>query len=78
MCKTNRDWLEDLTNKQLAEFLTFGIAVRSLNCHTDVFNVSIHDVARPYTSSILGIESWLSSTQEYVIVEGDAKMNENK
>ena len=55
MCKTNRDWLEDLTNKQFSEFLTFGIIVRSLNYHTDAFRVSIHDIARRYTSSTLGI-----------------------
>lgn len=70
MCKTNRDWLEDLTNKQLSEFLTCGIVVRSLSCPADDFRVSIHDIARRYTSSTLGIELWLSVTQEYVIVKG--------
>lgn len=69
--KTNRDWLEDLTNKQLSEFLTCGVVVRSLSCPTDTFRASIHDTARRYTSSTLGIESWLSATQEYVIAKGD-------
>lgn len=70
MFKTNRDWLEALTNKQLAEFLTNGIMVRSLYYHTDAFRVSIHDIARQYTSSVLGIELWLSAKQQYVIVKG--------
>lgn len=70
MCKTNRDWLEALTNKELAEFLTFGIMVRRLDYHTDAFRMSIHDIARQYTSSALGVESWLSATQQYEIVKG--------
>ena len=67
---TNRQWLESLTNRQLAEFLTHGIMVRSLNYHTDAFRVSIHDIARQYTSSTLGIELWLSATQEYALIKG--------
>ena len=67
---TNREWLMSLTNKQLAEFLTFGIMVRNLNYHTDAFRVSIHDIARQYTSSTLGVELWLSATQEYMIEKG--------
>lgn len=77
-CKTNRDWLKDLTNKQLSEFLTCGVVVRNLSCPADVFRVSIHDIARRYTSSTLGIELWLSATQEYVSVEGGARMDENE
>jgi hypothetical protein len=67
---TNRQWLEALTDKQLAEFLTFGIMVRRLNYHSDVFRVSIHDIARQYTSSTLGVELWLSATQEFTVVKG--------
>lgn len=67
---TNRQWLESLTNKQLAKFLTLGITVRSMNYHTDAFTLSIHDVARQYTSSVLGIELWLSATQQYELVKG--------
>lgn len=70
---TNRQWIESLTDRQLAEFLTFGIMVRRLNYHTDAFRVSIHDIARQYTSSTLGVESWLSATQEYAIIKGGAE-----
>lgn len=68
--KTNREWLETLTDRQLAEFFTHGIMVRNLNYHTDAFRVSVHDVARQYTSSVLGLELWLSSTIQYELFKG--------
>ena len=67
---TNRQWISEMSNKELANFLTTGILVRSVNYHTDAFLLSIHDIARRYTSSALGIELWLSATQEYTLWKG--------
>lgn len=67
--KTNRQWLESLTDRQLAEFFTLGLQVRSLHYHTEPFTVSITQIAMNYTASIAGIEVWLSMPQDYMIVE---------
>ena len=68
--KTNRQWLSEMDDKTLAEFLTLGAMVRRIDYHTDVFTLNIHDIARQYTSSALGVERWLSQPQQYVIVKG--------
>ena len=66
---TNREWLASLTDRQLAEFFTLGLQVRSLHYHTAPFTVSITRIAMGYTSSIAGIEKWLSMPQDYIVVE---------
>ena len=66
---TNRQWLESLTDKQLAEFLTHGIMVRTSYIGCPPFPISIHQIAVSYMQSTLGIEKWLSMPQEYVVVE---------
>jgi hypothetical protein len=71
--KTNRQWLTEMSNRKLAEFLTLGTMVRGANYHTDAFMLSIHDIASKYTSSVLGVELWLSATQEYEIDKGGAE-----
>lgn len=65
--KTNRQWLQSLTNKQLAEFLTFGLLVRSVHYISEPFIISISQIAMRYTASIAGIEKWLSMPQDYEI-----------
>lgn len=70
---TNRQWVEKMDNCTLAEFLTTGTLVRNLNYHSDAFFISIHDIARNYTSSKLGIEMWLSATQDYELAKGGAE-----
>lgn len=70
--KTNREWLESLTDKQLAEFFTHGLVVTDANFEYEnpyFFPMSIHQIARSYTSSILGIEKWFSMPQEYKVME---------
>jgi hypothetical protein len=67
--KTNRQWLESLTDKQLAEFFTLGLQVRSLRYHTEPFLISIVQIAMGYTASIAGIEVWLSMPQDYIVAE---------
>lgn len=67
---TNRQWLESLTDKQLAEFLTFGLLVRSVQYACEPFTISISQIAMRYTASIKGIETWLSESQDYEIEKG--------
>ena len=66
---TNRNWLESLTNNQLAKFFTLGLQVRSTHYHTDPFTISITQIAMSYTASIAGIETWLSMPQDYEVWE---------
>lgn len=68
---TNRQWLESLTNSQLAAFLTTtGLYVRSAHyAGTYATYINIREVAAQYTQSQLGIEKWLSMPQDFVIVE---------
>lgn len=66
---TNREWLLEMDDKTLAEFLTLGIMVNSLNLNTDPFRLRIHDISRQYTSSALGVEMWLSLPQQYTVVK---------
>lgn len=71
--KTNRQWLESLTNKQLAEFFTFGLLVRPVRYISEPFIISISQIAMRYTASIAGIEKWLSESQDYEIEKGDTE-----
>ena len=70
---TNRQWLESLNDRQLAEFLTFGIMVKSMHYIGHPFMVNISRIASEYTSSIAGIEKWLSMPQDYELTEGGAE-----
>jgi len=67
---TNREWLESLTDKQLAQFLTNGLRVVSAHYMGDYpFYINIVSLASKYTQSELGIEKWLSMPQDYEVVE---------
>jgi hypothetical protein len=68
--KTNRQWLVEMSDQKLAEFLTIGTMVRGVNYRTYAFVLSIHDIARRYTSSAVGIEQWFSAMQEYELDKG--------
>jgi hypothetical protein len=67
--QTNRQWLESLTDRQLAQFFTLGLQVRSLHYHTEPFPISIAQIAMSHTASIAGIETWLSMPQDYIVAE---------
>lgn len=71
--KTNRQWLYEMDDRTLAEFLTCGIYARLINYHTDPFYVNINDIGRQYTKSSIGVELWLSEPQQYEIVKGGAE-----
>ena len=65
---TNRAWLESLTNRQLADFLTHGLILRlkaepaSIDCH------SIKDILWRNTKSDEAVTNWLSQNQEYEVI----------
>ena len=70
---TNRQWIESLTNRQLAEFLTYGIMVRNNYLDCIPFPISIHQIGGSYMQSTLGIEKWLEMPQDYEIVKGSER-----
>ena len=65
--KTNREWLESLTDRQLAEFLTSGLWVCSTHYVSEPFMISINRISMNYTTSTAGVEKWLSMSQDYEI-----------
>lgn len=67
---TNRQWLETLTDKQLALFFTSGLLVRSHYYNDELFMISITQISMNYISSVAGIERWLSMQQDYDIEKG--------
>ena len=68
--KTNRQWLESLTDKQLAEFFTCGIVVTSAHYEGVLpHSISSQQISGSYIQSTLGIEKWLSMPQDYIVVE---------
>lgn len=76
---TNRQWLESLTDKELAEFLTCGLYVHSLysyegNVPTSLdYVVTLRMVTGRYTQSHLGLAEWLQSKQEYEVIREEDK-----
>ena len=64
---TNRQWLESLSEFQLAAFHTTGIPVRMINFHTQPFPIDVWTIAHQYIDSVLGINTWLNEPQEYCL-----------
>ena len=75
---TNRQWLESLSNKQLAEFLTCGLYVHDL-CKIEgnlpegaVFIrdrvMDFNAIKMRYTQSHIGVAYWLDSPQEFEVI----------
>jgi hypothetical protein len=67
--------MEEMDDRTLAEFLTTGIVVETVDCLPDcpplTMSLSISEIARGYALSFIGVKQWLSSPQEFKIVEGD-------
>ena len=57
---TNREWMESLSDKQLAQFLTLGI-------QNGFFTISIHQLISSFTQSTIGLQEWLSKENHYNI-----------
>ena len=71
--KTNREWLESLTDRQLAEFLTSGLYVCSMYYIGEPFMISINRISMNYSTSMAGIEKWLLMPQNYEVEKGGAE-----
>jgi len=74
MPKTNREWMESLTDEQLASFLTFGLFVRDLSVvgisgAEETHLASIQQICRRYVPSDLGLIDWFSKPQWYEVVD---------
>lgn len=76
---TNREWLESLSSKQLAEFLTCGLYVHNLceiqcnlpegTAYVDQNStVNLKIIKMRYIQSHTGIEHWLNSPQEFEVI----------
>lgn len=57
---TNREWLESLSDEDLAAFYTLGIQLK------DNSYINLHSVAMNFTSSQQGIKDWLSKPCQWV------------
>jgi hypothetical protein len=66
---TNREWLESLTNNQLAAFLSYGLLAEGAQVKTLPFVVNLQMIAGRYTHTELGLREWFGRPQEFVIVE---------
>lgn len=65
---TNREWLESLTNGQLATFLTHGLILRLKAEPVFIDCYSIKDILYRNTKSDDAVEHWLSQNQEYEVI----------
>lgn len=75
---TNREWLESLSTKQLAEFLTCGLYVHDLHeiegnlPEGTVFvrdrAVNLNAIKVRYVQSHTGVAYWLDSPQEFEVI----------
>lgn len=66
---TNREWLESLTDNQLAAFLSYGLLAEGAQIKTLPFVINLDIVAGRYTHTELGLRDWLGRPQEFIIVE---------
>lgn len=60
---TNREWLESLSDEDLAAFYTLGIQLK------DNSYINLYRVAMSFTSSQQGIKEWLSQPCKYLMEE---------
>lgn len=57
---TNREWLNTLTDEQLANFLTVGLYVRYKSMPDIPIMFSIKSLTYQYVQSTIGLTEWLS------------------
>ena len=62
---TNREWLEFLSDEDLASFYTLGIPLK------DGSYINLYRVAMGYTSSQQGIKEWLSKPCKYLMEDAE-------
>lgn len=69
-CKeTNRDWLQSLTDTDLADFYTVGLIVVPFALPGVTQAINIREIASRYIDSRLGITDWLSESREFMTVK---------
>ncbi len=69
---TNREWLESLSDEDLATFYTHGVLIEKYSpCP-----INIHQIIGSFTSSEQGVKEWLSKPCAY-LMEVEEESNEN-
>lgn len=65
---TNREWLQQLSTEDFAEFFLSGLYAKR---KADGYKVvaSVGEVAKRYTHSVYGLIDWLNKPQEYEVVK---------
>lgn len=68
---TNREWMESLTDYQLADFLTVGLSVicKSFPQAKCMYYTNIDTIARYCAENSIGIIQWLYEEQEFEVRE---------
>jgi hypothetical protein len=65
---TNREWIESLSDEDLARFLMIGLRKEyesnTYPAYIGVYSESIADIARHYTQSTTGIMQWLNEVHK--------------
>ena len=62
---TNREWMEGLSDEDLAAFYTHGLIIEKYS----QFPINIHQIIGSFMSSQSGIKEWLSRPCMYLIEE---------
>ena len=62
---TNRQWLESLSNEDLAAFYTHGLVIKKYS----PYPINISQIIGSFMSSTHGIETWLSKPCVYLMEE---------
>lgn len=68
---TNREWLQGLSDEELARFLTEGLLVTSTRWDGTPYFMNIRQIANNYMLSVFGIKEWLSKEQEFEVARED-------
>ena len=65
---TNREWMEQLSDEDLANFLTIGLKKKYISgtssAYVGGYFESIADIARHYTQSTTGIMQWINEVHK--------------
>ena len=65
--RTNRDWLNSLSDKELGQFFSDGVEVeRVLGDARVKLHFSVNDLARQFAQVDVGVEKWLSAKCNFV------------
>lgn len=71
---TNREWIESLSNEDLAAFYTHGLIIEDYS----PYPINIHQMIGSFTASEQGIKDWLSQPCRYLMEEEEKKIMKDK